>query len=570
MESVLWAELDLRAGLREELGAGLRENSSGIGRGSGCLSADMQPASQFSLAAAYQEIKVRLASLERENSCIRRRLQHYEIKFPVISECVCVEDRGVCCVCDGKDKLISTEPSSSLQQRINALTQQLQESKAHEECLEQVIRAYEKIHLEKSNVQKELDHMTTLAEQHVQKIRGLESALRHRETLKNNQTINTRREMTHTHTHLHQRNTHLLHLHNSLDVPCALDSPGPTLHSSRSLDALTDLKVQRLEAELKGAWHEAQGAWQREAELKTKLQHLQEEIRLLQEKQSQGMDTPCGHCSVDWIKQAGDEQVDLALAYTELTEELGQVRKLISEQSEILRHKQNPPESKSPDLRHSSAPQRHLSSSSLSPPSAPSPFCPHSSSHCLRAHFQGRRSFSEASTPSSLQQGFLHSLHYPASTLPKKRQQRAVFTGQRPSSARSPAHNSLHCPVPAHNPTHSLTCIIPHLCTQDLPVPAPLVTPPQSSEDEEEEWPNTSSTHCPPRTLGAKPRRDPSTLQAYLSTEHAQSWPSIKLWMESEESDARSCPLCQLSFPTGFPEDALIKHIDSHLENSKI
>lgn len=43
-----------------------------------------------------------------------------------------------------------------------------------------------------------------------------------------------------------------------------------------------------------------------------------------------------------------------------------------------------------------------------------------------------------------------------------------------------------------------------------------------------------------------------------------------QLWMEEEESDSRSCPLCQLSFPTGFPDDALITHMDTHLENSKI
>lgn len=44
----------------------------------------------------------------------------------------------------------------------------------------------------------------------------------------------------------------------------------------------------------------------------------------------------------------------------------------------------------------------------------------------------------------------------------------------------------------------------------------------------------------------------------------------LQLWMETEENDARSCPLCQLTFPTGYPDDALIKHIDTHLENSKI
>lgn len=66
-----------------------------------------------------------------------------------------------------------------------------------------------------------------------------------------------------------------------------------------------------------------------------------------------------------------------------------------------------------------------------------------------------------------------------------------------------------------------------------------------------------------------------------LQAECVQTWPGslewlmrclcvLQLWMETEESDMRSCPLCQLIFPIGYPDDALIKHIDSHLENSKI
>lgn len=66
-----------------------------------------------------------------------------------------------------------------------------------------------------------------------------------------------------------------------------------------------------------------------------------------------------------------------------------------------------------------------------------------------------------------------------------------------------------------------------------------------------------------------------------LQSECVQTWPGalerlmrclcvLQLWMETEESDMRSCPLCQLIFPVGYPDDALIKHIDSHLENSKI
>lgn len=62
---------------------------------------------------------------------------------------------------------------------------------------------------------------------------------------------------------------------------------GPTLQSSRSLDALSDLKLQRLEAELEGARHQAEGACQREKELRAELQRLQQEVAQLQDAQSQ-------------------------------------------------------------------------------------------------------------------------------------------------------------------------------------------------------------------------------------------------------------------------------------------
>lgn len=58
-----------------------------------------------------------------------------------------------------------------------------------------------------------------------------------------------------------------------------------TLQSSRSLDALSDLKLQRLEAELEGARHEAQGACQREEEMKGECERLKEEMRMLQNSQ---------------------------------------------------------------------------------------------------------------------------------------------------------------------------------------------------------------------------------------------------------------------------------------------
>ncbi|MCJ8745978.1 hypothetical protein PDJAM_G00136550 [Pangasius djambal] len=288
MESLLREQFGFKGGsgsLREEVCGMIRWPPSS-------LSVDIN---QF--AAAYHEIRQRLAGLERENSSIRRKLKNYEMKFPVIS--VCEDERSVCCSCESeKVELIQTE-NSNLQQRINNLMQELQKSKAHEQRLEEVIKAYEKIHLEKSSVQKELDNMTTLAEQHVERIRKLETALGQRELLLQKKKA---RETS------HQRNkeTRYLHLYTSLDTPCALECPGPSLQSSRSLDTLTDLKVQRLEAELEGVWHEAKGACQREAELKAELQRLQEEIR--QEKEQQELDVECEHCSVEWIKKAGDEQ----------------------------------------------------------------------------------------------------------------------------------------------------------------------------------------------------------------------------------------------------------------------
>lgn len=64
-----------------------------------------------------------------------------------------------------------------------------------------------------------------------------------------------------------------------------LDCPALTLQSSRSLDTLSDLKLQRLEAELEGARHEAQGACQREEEMKAEVGRLKDEIRQLQNDQ---------------------------------------------------------------------------------------------------------------------------------------------------------------------------------------------------------------------------------------------------------------------------------------------
>uniref|UniRef100_A0A8C7M3X3 TBK1 binding protein 1 n=1 Tax=Oncorhynchus kisutch TaxID=8019 RepID=A0A8C7M3X3_ONCKI len=607
MESLFGGELRLLGG-----GEGLKEDGCGdVGWSSSPLPEDMYSASHFTLITAYQDIKTRLAGLERENSGIKRKLKIYEIKFPMISEFG--EDRNSYCSFESKENALLQSENGNLQQRVNALTHEAQKRKDREEQLEDVIQAYEKIHMEKSNLQRDLDKMTSLVEKHVERILGLESALRQRDNS------------------LQKFNTQLIVCVSALPSPSAvLDCPALTLQNSRSLDTLSDLKLQRLEAELEGARHQAQGACQREQEVKAECERLQEELKQIQNNHIE-------RCDVEWIKKVGDEQVNLALAYTELTEELGRLQKLSSKQKEILkktsqehyleRHtpvpqlseqkpntlvccsltppvssvssvqRQSHPPSPIHHQRHSPVPQRHspippqhhspipqrrspvLQPQRLSPDmhrrsplleinDGPASYSCRPASHHLRASFQGRRSYSEVADPSAYQRPLRLSLD-PVSTLPKPRPYR---------------DSKLPFPLSEVSPRS-------HLHFEPPPPPTPAPQLPQSSEDEEE-WtcphpispprtlgvPNNVSPHgvmrgpasCSPFPIPSRPNTLTCHPSSYLHTEHAQSWPSINLWMETEESDMRSCPLCQLIFPIGYPDDALIKHIDSHLENSKI
>ncbi|XP_068435616.1 TANK-binding kinase 1-binding protein 1-like isoform X2 [Clinocottus analis] len=629
-ETYLMMDLFRRGELGLLGGEGLRDDVGipGISWPAHRLPEDMYPASGLALAAAYHDIKTRLASLERENSSIKRKLKHYE--FPMVSEFG--EERILCRSCEPiiKDTSVIQSETTNLQQRINSLTQELQKSKEREERLEEVIQAYEKIHLEKSNVQRDLDKMTTLAEQHVEQICGLESALRQREA-----------SLQKLSAQLRGKDALQSQLHASLGVP--REGRGPTLQSSRSLDALSDLKLQRLEAELDGARHQAEAACQRETELRAEFQRLQQEVAQLRGAQRKDVSQHCEHCDVEWIKKAGDEQVNLALAYTELTEELSRVRNLAVKQSDLLRHVSQEPASRptpAPQRLSPTSPQRPSSdrllptaSPPLSPSGGPASYSHQPTCSRLRAKFQGRRSYSEVSDPSGIHRPSAWLMRDPVSTLPKPRSLLGEKQGYGQSKAQlRTSLVGLVRPASAHGAGGerggggggerggSSLSSSPHHCALDLgfpraseghhfrrlenpPDPAPLVTPPQSSDDEEDVCTYLSPATSPPRTLGvigigsssprepplhhsfSSPRKQlhhpsfsspegPATLSChlppYMTSEHAQSWPSINLWMESEESAARSCPLCQLTFPTGYPDDALIKHIDSHLENSKI
>lgn len=70
---------------------GLKDDGCGgvAWRSSALPTDDVYSASHFALITAYQEIKTRLACLERENTSIKRKLKIYEIKvkgFPTMQQ----------------------------------------------------------------------------------------------------------------------------------------------------------------------------------------------------------------------------------------------------------------------------------------------------------------------------------------------------------------------------------------------------------------------------------------------------------------------------------------------------
>uniref|UniRef100_K7G4G0 Tbk1/Ikki binding domain-containing protein n=1 Tax=Pelodiscus sinensis TaxID=13735 RepID=K7G4G0_PELSI len=107
--------------------------------------------------------------------------------------------------------------------------------------------------------------------------------------------------------------------------------------SPRSLEQPGELEVRRLEAELDETRHEAQSWQRREEQLKAECERLQSELKQLQETRAQDLATSQSERDMAWVKKVGDDQVNLALAYTELTEELCRLRSLSSLQSQILR-----------------------------------------------------------------------------------------------------------------------------------------------------------------------------------------------------------------------------------------
>lgn len=366
------------------------------------LGGDMCSASHFALITAYGDIKERLGGLERENATLRRRLKVYEIKYPLINDFG--EEHGFS-LYEIKDGSLLEMEKVSLQQQLNQFQHELQKNKEQEEQLGEMIQAYEKLCVEKSDLETELGEMRALVETHLRQICGLEQQLRQQQGLREGAFPSLSPPPAPA-PPCADLDLHYLALRGGSGLSHGW--PGPT-------PSMSELERRQLEEALEAAQGEARGAQLREEQLQAECERLQGELKQLQETRAQDLASNQSERDMAWVKRIGDDQVNLALAYTELTEELGRLRELSSLQGRILR------------------------------------------------------------------------------TLLQEQ-------------ARS----------------------------------------------------------------GGFPNPESPAATAYAHAEHAQSWPSINLLMETVGSDIRSCPLCQLGFPVGYPDDALIKHIDSHLENSKI
>ncbi|XP_025910167.1 TANK-binding kinase 1-binding protein 1 [Nothoprocta perdicaria] len=512
------------------------------------LSGETCSASHFALVTAYDDIKNRLTGLERENSALKRRLKMYELKFPLMGE---FGEEQLFSLYEAKETSLLKSEKATLQQQLNQFQHELQKSKEREEQLDEMIQAYEKLCVEKSDLESELAEMRALVETHLSRIRSLEQQLRQRDGGS----------------------------FGSLGAPLpSQDVPFLPLHGGPGLSHVLDCPVgwpgrslEQLEAELEAARQEAQRAQHREEHLGAECERLQAELKQLQESRAQEQ----SERDMAWVKKVGDEQVNLALAYTELTEELCRLRSLSALQSQILRallqdkglnggkghagagasggwRAAPAPPGPAASQRHSPLSQCHSPAQQRRSPGPQAAASPHRlpgeraplelgyakpSSRHIKASFQGRRSYSEVSNGALFQQGRALWLQPEASTLPKPRPYGELYAG----GPREPFEEHVRF---------------------------------EKQSSDEDEWavpsppsPEAGAIRCASFCAGFP---IPAAASAYARAEHAQSWPSINLLLETADSDIRSCPLCQLAFPVGYPDDALIKHIDSHLENSKI
>ncbi|KAJ6658224.1 hypothetical protein lerEdw1_001491 [Lerista edwardsae] len=254
------------------------------------LSSEMCSASHFALITAYDDIKNRLTGLERENSSLKRKLKMYEIKFPLISEFG--EDRIFSAYDSKETSLLKTE-KANLQQQLNQFQHELQKNKEREEQLGEMIQAYEKLCVEKTDLESELGQMRAVVETHLNRIRSLEQQLRQRDS-NSFQSLNSQ---------LQNQEVQYLSLHGSHVLDRSMNWQGP-----RSLEQAGGLEVQRLEAELEGTRQAVQSSQRREEQLKAECERLQVEVKQLQETRAQDLATSQSERDMAWVKKVGDDQ----------------------------------------------------------------------------------------------------------------------------------------------------------------------------------------------------------------------------------------------------------------------
>ncbi|NWS80303.1 TBKB1 protein, partial [Toxostoma redivivum] len=220
------------------------------------LSGEMCSASHFALITAYDDIKNRLTG------------------YPLIGE---FGEEHIFSLYEAKENSLLKSEKASLQQQLNQFQHELQKSKEREEQLEEMIQAYEKLCVEKADLETELGEMRALVETHLSRIRSLEQQLR-------------------------QRDSGAFPGLGSQDVPFIALHPNPGL--SHVLERAGGWQSRGLEAELEAARQENQRAQHREEHLKAECERLQEELKHLRDSREQEQ----SERDMAWVKKVGDDQ----------------------------------------------------------------------------------------------------------------------------------------------------------------------------------------------------------------------------------------------------------------------
>ncbi|NWH86264.1 TBKB1 protein, partial [Aegithalos caudatus] len=240
------------------------------------LSGEMCSASHFALITAYDDIKNRLTGLERENSTLKRRLKMYEVKYPLIGE---FGEEHIFSLYEAKENSLLKSEKASLQQQLNQFQHELQKSKEREEQLEEMIQAYEKLCVEKADLETELGEMVGSLSCRATVIGWIPLPIATRKSGSAGLAGRTS------------------------PAEGAQRGRGSAL-SPPLLERAGGWQSRGLEAELEAARQENQRAQHREEHLKAECERLQAELKHLQDTREQEQ----SERDMAWVKKVGDDQ----------------------------------------------------------------------------------------------------------------------------------------------------------------------------------------------------------------------------------------------------------------------